>query len=170
MSPQNLLQRTYVTAKGSQQNNSTTYSAVNNNSLYLCLSISVSLSLLPVCLCSLLPFTMSLLSLSNELLIYISQFLDYADDFSAFSRTCLRLYSLVNPLLFPHYAIQHQCDALIYAMNNGDYILMERLIQARVNLFTYEEMTHHALLPTAARNGHLGMVQVLLDLTQEDIH
>lgn len=111
----------HLTAKGSRQDNGTTYSAVNNKSLFLCLS---------VCLCSLLPFTMSLFSLSNELLIYISQFLDYADDFSAFSRTCLRLYSLVYPLLFPHCAIQNQCDALIYAMDNGDYVLMERLIQA----------------------------------------
>lgn len=55
-------------------------------------------------------------------------------------------------------------------MNNGDHILMEKLIQAGVNLFTYEEMTQHTLLTTAAREGHLGIVQVLLDLTEEDVH
>lgn len=54
-------------------------------------------------------------------------------------------------------------------MDNGDHILMEKLIRAGVNLFTYE-VAQHTLLATAARNGHLGIVQVLLDLTEQDVH
>lgn len=77
---------------------------------------------------------MSLLSLPNELLIHVSQYLDYADDISAFSRTCHLLYSLVNPLLFPRYAKQHQVDAILYAMENGDHVLMESLLKQELNL------------------------------------
>lgn len=114
---------------------------------------------------------MSLLSLPNELLIYVSRYLDYADDTSALSRTCHLLYLLINPLLFPRFAKQHHRDAILYAIGHGDHVLMEKLlIQTGVDLFSYVESTHHSPLPIAARKGHLGMVQVLLDLTGESIH
>lgn len=112
---------------------------------------------------------MSLLSLPNELLIHVSQYLDYADDISAFSRTCHLLYSLVNPL-FPRYAKQHQVDAILYAMENGDHVLMEKLIKAGVEPVAYVSETQHSLIATAASDGHLGMVRVLLDMTEEDVH
>ena len=108
--------------------------------------------------------------MSNELLIHLSLYFNYADEISAFSRTCRLLYSLVNPLIFPRYAKQHQVDAILYAMENGDHALMEKLIKAGVELVTYVSETQHSLIATAASDGHLGMVRVLLDMTKEDVH
>ena len=101
---------------------------------------------------------MSLQSLPNELLFRIAQYLEYADEVNACSQTCRLLHSLVNPLLFPRYAKQHQVDAVLYAMDNGDHVLMEKLIKAGVDLVTYMSETHHSLIATAASDGHLGMV------------
>lgn len=52
----------------------------------------------------------------------------------------------------------------------GTMFFMQKLIKAGVDLVTYVSETHHSLIATAASDGHLGIVRVLLDMTKEDIH
>lgn len=108
---------------------------------------------------------MPFLSLPNELLVHIAQYLEYVDEVNAFSQTCRLPYSLVNPLLFPH-VHQRQVEAMMHAMKTGDHVLIKRLIEAGITAELYVHTTHHGALQIAADQGHTGIVRVLLDLNQ----
>ncbi|KAI9045728.1 splicing factor 3B [Aspergillus affinis] len=82
--------------------------------------------------------------LPNELLYDIAGLLEYADDASAFSRSCHFLYSLINDTLVARYAKGLEQEAIEYALEIGDHVLMESLINA-------------------AGAGHTELVRLLLD-------
>ena len=114
---------------------------------------------------------MSLLSLPNELLGCICKYLVYSDDINALSQSCRLLYSTINPLLFPPRAKQCQLDAITYALETGDHLLMERLGKAGIDVFkAYLNATRDELLSVAIKKGHLGVVQVLVDLNKDSMH
>lgn len=110
---------------------------------------------------------MPLLSLSNELLIHIAQCLEYADEVNAYSQTCRLLYSLANPVLFCH-AQNRQPEALTHAMYVGDHVLLRRLIEAGISIRVFSDFVQRDPLKVAAGRGHMGNVQVLLELEEHE--
>ena len=96
---------------------------------------------------------MSLLSLPNELLRCICQYLVYSDDINALSQSCHLLYLSVNPLLYPPpCAKRSQLDAIKYAIETEDHLLIERLGKAGIDVFsTYPNATHDEVLSVAIK-------------------
>ena len=112
---------------------------------------------------------MSLLSLPNELLFRIAQYLEYADEVNAYSQTCRLLHSLANRLLF-HHVQERQVEAIMHTMRSGDHVLLKRLMEAGICTEIFGDTTQHSPLRAATGWGHIGNVQVLLDLGQYDLN
>ncbi|KAK1140358.1 hypothetical protein N8T08_010415 [Aspergillus melleus] len=112
---------------------------------------------------------MPLQDLPNELLYNIADFLEYADDASAVSRSCRLLYSLVNNTLVARYAKGHEIEAIEHALETGDHVLMENLIDEGVDPLIWQK-EDAKLIYEAAGAGHTELVRLLLDREISDIH
>ncbi|KAI9039970.1 ankyrin repeat domain-containing protein [Aspergillus affinis] len=106
--------------------------------------------------------SLSLLGLPNEILYHVANFLEYADDASAFSRSCRFLYSLVNPTLMARYTKIHEDKAILYTMDKGDHTLMQQLIEAGASPSGYEKRWGGELARRATEDGHTKLLRVLL--------
>ncbi|KAH8422724.1 uncharacterized protein LDX57_000479 [Aspergillus melleus] len=113
---------------------------------------------------------MPLQDLPNELLYHIADFLEYADDASAFSRSCRLFYSLVNDTLVARYAKGHELEAIEHALETGDHVLMENLIDEGVDPLIWEKNKRKKLIYKAAGAGHTELVRLLLDREINDVH
>ncbi|KAK1142530.1 hypothetical protein N8T08_007504 [Aspergillus melleus] len=102
----------------------------------------------------------SLVALPNEVLYQVANYLEYADDASALSRSCRFLYSLVNPTLIARYAKSHQKQAIRYALEIGDHILLQRLLEAGVELDRY---VCKEMFTNAAERGYTELLRFLQD-------
>lgn len=58
----------------------------------------------------------------------------------------------------------------MHAMGSGDHVLLKRLIEAGISTELFGDQTQRDPLRTAAGWGHIGIVQVLLDLGQPDLN
>ncbi|KAG5982843.1 hypothetical protein E4U55_001250 [Claviceps digitariae] len=107
---------------------------------------------------------MSLLSMANELLLNTVQFLDSERDIDALARCNKRLYGLLIAHLYLFNVRHSDAYGLIWAAEEGRLDTLNRAIAAGVRL------QDHALLHTAARNGHKACVDLLLALPGVDIN
>ncbi|KAJ6437287.1 ankyrin [Purpureocillium lavendulum] len=99
---------------------------------------------------------MPLLDLANELLAAIARLLDADADIDALVRTNRRLYSLLIADLYRHNARHCSASSLYWAANTGRRDTLERAIETGVRI------ADHVLLPSAAENGHVDVVRLLL--------
>ncbi|KAH8434886.1 uncharacterized protein LDX57_012517 [Aspergillus melleus] len=102
----------------------------------------------------------SLVALPNEILYQVANYLEYADDASALSRSCRFLYSLVNPTLIARYAKSHQKQAIQCALEKGDHILLQRLLEAGVKL---GRDVRKEMFTNAAERGYTELLRFLQD-------
>ena len=58
----------------------------------------------------------------------------------------------------------------MHAMRSGDHVLLKRLIEAGISTEIFGDRTQRSPLRAAAGWGHIGIVQVLLDLGQYDLN
>ena len=102
----------------------------------------------------------SLVALPNEILYQVANYLEYADDASALSRSCRFLYSLVSPTLIARYAKSHQKQVIRYALEIGDHILLQRFLEAGVELDRY---VCKEMFTNAAERGYTELLRFLQD-------
>lgn len=57
----------------------------------------------------------------------------------------------------------------MHAMRSGDHVLLKSLIEAGISTELFGDQTQRDPLQTAVKWGHIGIVQVLLDLDQSDL-
>jgi ankyrin repeat protein len=116
---------------------------------------------------------MPLLSLPNELLENIAESLQFECDINALAKTNRLLYDLLNPYLYRFNVQQKGSSAVPWAAERGRPETLRKLIEAGANLNI--RVDDHALaqpLLTAAMEGHIGVVEVLLDhgILPDQIH
>ena len=103
---------------------------------------------------------MHLLSLPNEVLRLIVRQLEYADDASAFSRTCRLLYLVISPMIVPDYANR---DMVTFALRKWDHVFMERILESGVNLENLLPRPFTEIMLDVLRAGSLEFFRVMLD-------
>ncbi|GIK04399.1 hypothetical protein Aspvir_008482 [Aspergillus viridinutans] len=116
---------------------------------------------------------MPLLSLPNELLEIISENLQFECDLNALAKANRALYNLLNPCLYRFNVLQKGSSAVSWAAERGRPETLQKLIQEGANLNI--RVDNHALaqpLLTAAMEGHIEVVKVLLDhgIPPDQIH
>jgi ankyrin repeat protein len=105
---------------------------------------------------------MSLLQLSNELLVAIAQHLPSERDISAFSRTNRELHKHLDGYLYRHNVLHHQRSALIWASKHGQVGTAGKSIAQGANINSLNE-DEDSPFYLAASNGHAWMVKLLFD-------
>lgn len=103
----------------------------------------------------------SMLSLSNELLLYIASYLKYHGDINSFMRITGRLYYLLRTHLYRHGIDYDKSSTLEWAAEHG----IESVVQKMLNLGAISKITKHTLwliLLKAMKNKHVGVVKLLL--------
>jgi ankyrin repeat protein len=116
---------------------------------------------------------MPLLSLPNELIEIIAETIQFECDLNALAQTNQSLYNLLNPYLYRFNVQQRGSSAVSWAAERGRPETLQKLIQEGANLNI--RVDNHALsqpLLTAAMEGHIGVVKVLLDhgIPPDQIH
>ncbi|KAF7171061.1 hypothetical protein CNMCM5623_003528 [Aspergillus felis] len=116
---------------------------------------------------------MPFLSLPNELLEIIAANLQFECDLNALVKTNRSLYNLLNPYLYRFNVQQRGSSAVSWAAERGRPETLQKLIQEAANLNI--RVDNHAVaqpLLTAAMEGHIGVVKVLLDhgIPPDQIH
>jgi ankyrin repeat protein len=113
--------------------------------------------------------TIPLSDLPNEIILAIAKELHSESAINALARTSRHLYSLLNPFLYQYH--EHpKIPALHWAAQGGYSSTLISLLDAGVDLYAspiwYPDQTHtltHHPLITAIWNGHLNIVELLLD-------
>lgn len=107
--------------------------------------------------------TMSMLLLSNELLLAICEYLEYCWDINSFAQTNCRLYGLLNRYLYRQNIRFFDVSALLWAAQHGN----EPLVQNILDLLDDESDVHNdniwEAMQLAAKHGHGRVIQVFLE-------
>lgn len=98
----------------------------------------------------------------TEILLLISQYLEYECDLNAFSQTCRRIYILLNHQLYQRHLKDLPSPALEWSAKHGKIACVQNLLDAGVPPETaYGEPWQPIVL--AAGNGHADVVKVFLE-------
>ena len=104
---------------------------------------------------------MSLLSLSNELLLEIASYFKYGSDINALMQTTGRLYWLLNTYLYRHNMRYFESSALKWAIRNGVAPVVQKMLDEGIpvnHCFGYSELIYLAI-----SHQHESVVKVLLE-------
>ncbi|EYE90982.1 uncharacterized protein EURHEDRAFT_419238, partial [Aspergillus ruber CBS 135680] len=73
---------------------------------------------------------MSFQKLPSEILLYISDFLEYSWNISALSQTNRYLYATLNRYLYQHNVRHFDSSLFAWAMKNGSEIVVRKMLDA----------------------------------------
>jgi ankyrin repeat protein len=104
---------------------------------------------------------MSLLDLSNELLLSISELLESERNINAFAQTNRRLYSLLNSYLYRYNVQQSASSALLWSARHGQEATAQNSLREKANIHATNDDDEAPLF--AVKNGHEQVVELLLD-------
>ena len=115
---------------------------------------------------------MSLLSLPNELLLFIAENLTSERDISAFTQTNLRLHTLLNVYLYCYNTQWGGSSALLWAAKHGQKTTAQKSLDSAADIQTNPSCVRKALF-LAVNHGHEAVVELLLaedgvDLNSKD--
>ena len=103
---------------------------------------------------------MILQAFSNELFLAIAEQLQSERDLSAFARTNLRLYNLLNDYLYRHNILHNGCSAMIWAARTGQEATCRKLLELSAGVKGYGAAIEP--LHLAAQIGSEAIVEMLL--------
>lgn len=108
---------------------------------------------------------MSLLSLSNELLLEIASYFKYDSDINALMQTTGRLYYLLNTYLYRHNFRYFESSAIEWAIRNGVVPVVQRMLDEGVpiNHCIMNSGLEWSELDLAVHHGHENVVKLLLE-------
>lgn len=99
-----------------------------------------------------------LLLLPNDLLLYISGFLESQTDINAFARTGCQFFSLINRDLYLYNARKYKSSALLWTAEHGQEATAKRAIAYVMS----PSRTIQAALVKASKHGNEAIVKLLL--------
>ena len=105
---------------------------------------------------------MCLLPLPPELFVLLATFLEAERDLNSLSRTCHRLYALLNTYLYRRNAQNSKSSALLWAARCGNEETARKSIQEGASI-QEKDSTDRTPLCWAAENGHKAIVKLLLE-------
>ena len=112
---------------------------------------------------------MSMLRLSNELLLSICELLEYCWDINAFAQTNCRLYGLLNHYLYRQNIRFFDASTLLWGARNGNESLVQVILDAldgesdeSIMKSTLNDKIWEAM-QLAAKHGHGRVIQVFLE-------
>lgn len=106
---------------------------------------------------------MSFQKLPSEILLYISDFLEYSWNISALSQTNRYLYATLNRYLYQHNVRHFDSSLFAWAMKNGSEIVVRKMLDAGASPTKECSRNRLDLISAAVAAGHTGIVRLFLE-------
>lgn len=109
------------------------------------------------------PYSMRFVNLPSEVLLHITDFLEYSWNVSALSQTNCYLYTALNHYMYQHNVRHFDSSLFAWAMENGSEIVARKMLDAGASPTKECTWDHFDLINAAAAKGHTEIVRLFLE-------
>ncbi|ODM14498.1 hypothetical protein SI65_10120 [Aspergillus cristatus] len=106
---------------------------------------------------------MRFVNLPSEVLLHITDFLEYSWNVSALSQTNRYLYTALNHYMYQHNVRHFDSSLFAWAMENGSEIVARKMLDAGASPTKECTWDHFDLINAAAAEGHTEIVRLFLE-------